>query len=198
MGLYKVPTQNSFSAITDYYNLLARALGQLQENTDDARRALYERAISALTNQLRAFDPPLNESDVVREQRDLAEAILKIEAEARESAHTDAVAPDRPSIVGSGRSASERLPDLYDGARHGHSLPARMQGRFIGVLLLVLTVAAGGAGYWQRYAFASLIAKAVNYLGIDIWSLAVPILAYGIVALIFLYLAVRAWFDVSS
>ena len=51
------------NAMTDYYPLIARAVAGLERNTGDQRRALYERARTALVAQLRGLDPPLTESE---------------------------------------------------------------------------------------------------------------------------------------
>ena len=72
--------------MADYYPLIARAVGGLEKNTGENRRALYERARSALVNQLRGVDPPLNESDITRERLALEESIRKVEAEAAKRA----------------------------------------------------------------------------------------------------------------
>jgi hypothetical protein len=68
--------------MTDYYPLLARAVAGLEKNTGDARRALYERARTALVAQLRNATPAMGESDVTRERLALEEAVRKVEAEA--------------------------------------------------------------------------------------------------------------------
>src|SRR5574341_810238 len=67
--------------MADYYPLISRAVAGLEKNTGDARRALYERARTALVAQLRSVTPALNESDVTRERLALEEAIRKVEAE---------------------------------------------------------------------------------------------------------------------
>src|SRR5215218_5219758 len=68
--------------MADYYPLIARAVAGLEKNTGDARRALYERARTALVAQLRSVNPPLSENDVTRERLALEESIRKVEAEA--------------------------------------------------------------------------------------------------------------------
>src|SRR4051812_1489297 len=68
--------------MADYYPLIARAVAGLEKNTGDGRRALYERARTALVAQLRGVSPALNESDVTRERLALEEAIRKVEADA--------------------------------------------------------------------------------------------------------------------
>ena len=80
--------------MADYYPLIARAVAGLDKNTGENRRALYERARTALVNQLRGVDPPLDESDITRERLALEEAIRKLEVEAAKRARPDPVEPD--------------------------------------------------------------------------------------------------------
>src|SRR5271154_3172934 len=68
--------------MADYHPLIARAVEGLGSRTGEARRALYERARSALVSQLRGIDPPLSEADITRERLALEDAIRKVEAEA--------------------------------------------------------------------------------------------------------------------
>ncbi|HEY4140283.1 MAG TPA: hypothetical protein VGM57_02655 [Pseudolabrys sp.] len=80
--------------MADYYPLIVRAVGGLDKNTGENRRALYERARGALVNQLRSVDPPLNESDITKERLALEESIRKVEAEAAKRAREAAVEPE--------------------------------------------------------------------------------------------------------
>ena len=75
--------------MADYYPLIARAVAGLEKNTGDARRALYERARTALVAQLRSVNPPLSENDVTRERLALEESIRKVEAEAARKTWVD-------------------------------------------------------------------------------------------------------------
>ncbi len=75
--------------MADYYPLIARAVAGLDRNTGENRRALYERARSALVNQLRGVDPPLDESDITRERLALEDAIRRLEADATRRAQPD-------------------------------------------------------------------------------------------------------------
>ena len=82
--------------MADYYPLIARAVGGLDSNTGENRRALYERARGALVNQLRGVDPPLDEDEITRERLALEEAIRRVETEAITHAEpkvTETVAP---------------------------------------------------------------------------------------------------------
>src|SRR3954471_9332606 len=82
--------------MADYYPLIARAVAGLEKNTGDGRRALYERARTALVAQLRSVDPPLNENDVTRERLALEESIRKVEAEAARRNYVD---PAHPALA---------------------------------------------------------------------------------------------------
>jgi hypothetical protein len=104
--------------MTDYRPLLSRAIDALDPNTGEARRAVYDRARTALVNQLRGMNPPLAEADITRERLALEEAIRKIEADAAapppprpQPTPSRATAPSAPD----GRGASDRrLPDTED------------------------------------------------------------------------------------
>jgi hypothetical protein len=67
--------------MTDYYPLLKRAVEGLEKNTGEARRAMYDRARSALLNQLRSSDPPLSEPEITRERLALEESVRRVERE---------------------------------------------------------------------------------------------------------------------
>src|SRR5262245_33319772 len=67
--------------MADYHPLISRAVGALEKNTGENRRAIYDRARSALLAQLRGVTPPLDESDITRERLALEESIRKVEAE---------------------------------------------------------------------------------------------------------------------
>ena len=75
--------------MADYYPLIARAVAGLDKNTGENRRALYERARTALVTQLRGVEPALDESDITRERLALEEAIRKVEAEAAKRTRPD-------------------------------------------------------------------------------------------------------------
>ncbi len=68
--------------MADYYSLLSRAVANLPKSSPPStRRAIYERARKALTNQLRSLKPQLPESDIAREERALDDAVARLEAE---------------------------------------------------------------------------------------------------------------------
>src|SRR5579862_8456394 len=77
--------------MADYYPLIARAIAGLDPSAPgESRRALYERARSALVTQLRSVEPPLSESEITRERLSLEEAIRKVEADAARKARMEA------------------------------------------------------------------------------------------------------------
>ena len=81
--------------MADYYPLIARAISGLDPNAPgEARRALYERARSALIAQLRSVQPPLTESEITRERLALEEAVRKVESEAAQRARDHARSTD--------------------------------------------------------------------------------------------------------
>lgn len=83
--------------MADYYPLVAKAVAGLEKNTGEGRRALYERARSALVAQLRGMsEPPLTEAEITRERLALEEAIRKVEAEAARRGRTETPKPPDP------------------------------------------------------------------------------------------------------
>jgi hypothetical protein len=82
--------------MADYYPLIARAVNGLEKSTGEARRALYERARTALVTQLRGVEPVLSEADITRERLALEEAIRKVEGEAARRPRLDVADPPRP------------------------------------------------------------------------------------------------------
>jgi hypothetical protein len=75
--------------MADYYALIDRAIGGLDKNTGEHRRALYDRARAALVSQLRGVHPALDETDITRERLALEEAIRKVEAETAKRTRVD-------------------------------------------------------------------------------------------------------------
>jgi hypothetical protein len=83
--------------MADYYPLIARAVAALDPNAPgESRRALYERARTALIAQLRSVEPPLTESEITRERLSLEEAVRKVESEAAQRARDAVRSGDRP------------------------------------------------------------------------------------------------------
>ena len=69
--------------MTDYYFLMTRAVSHLPDKTNEARRAIYERARIALHDSLRTFDPPISEAELANVQFALEAAIRRMEQEWR-------------------------------------------------------------------------------------------------------------------
>ena len=94
--------------MADYYPLIARAIAALDPTAPgESRRALYERARTALIAQLRSVQPPLSESEITRERLSLEEAVRKVESEAAQRARE----ASRPS--GGGRSGGSGSGDAF-------------------------------------------------------------------------------------
>jgi hypothetical protein len=73
--------------MVDYTPLIARAVAGLDPSAPgESRRALYERARSALINQLRSVEPPLTDFEITREQMSLEDAVRNVESAAAEAA----------------------------------------------------------------------------------------------------------------
>ena len=84
--------------MAEYYPLIARAVGGLEDKSGEKRRALYERARAALVAQLRSADPALDESQITRERLALEEAIRRVEAETAKADETPASGNATPSL----------------------------------------------------------------------------------------------------
>ena len=97
--------------MTNYYALIAQAVRGLDQNTGEARRALYERARAAQVRQLRAIRPPISESAIAKERLSLETAIRNVETDAARKSGAKPreprpeIAPPRP---GAPRANSDR------------------------------------------------------------------------------------------
>lgn len=65
--------------MADYYPLIARAIEGLSEQSAQMRASIYERARTALLEQLTSLDPPLSEADIDRERLSLDDAMARVE-----------------------------------------------------------------------------------------------------------------------
>lgn len=74
--------------MADYRELLRRAISALPENNGAARRAVYEKARTALVGQLRAITPPLPARDITQHRLQLEDCIRQVEQEASEAVIT--------------------------------------------------------------------------------------------------------------
>lgn len=95
--------------MADYYPLIARAIAGLDPSASgETRRALYERARTALIGQLRIVQPALSEAEITRERLALEDAVRRVEADAAKRARSEpprAEARPRPEL-----SARDRDP----------------------------------------------------------------------------------------
>ena len=71
--------------MADYRELLRRAISALPENNGAARRAVYEKARTALVGQLRAITPPLPAREITQHRLQLEDCIREVEQEASEA-----------------------------------------------------------------------------------------------------------------
>jgi hypothetical protein len=126
--------------MTDYYPLIGRAVNGLDKNTGENRRALYERARTALVNQLRSVEPALDESDITRERLALEDAIRRVEADAVKHTRPDAAessdqqksildqglrgfretVADAESLGGAAAAANRSAHEVYDAVPGDH------------------------------------------------------------------------------
>jgi hypothetical protein len=106
--------------MADYHPLIARAVEGLSDRSPEMRRAVYERARSALLAQLRSLDPPLSEADIGRESASLETAIARVE-DGYGSASLSASAPlPAPTSL----SAPANLPEPAPGTAPADPGPA--------------------------------------------------------------------------
>jgi class 3 adenylate cyclase len=105
-----VPARGDGHSMT-YHQLITRAVDELDRNTGEARRALYERARNALLAQLRSNKPVLVLADIIKERRALEEAIGNVEADAARKLRTEtqelrSAAPPRRTPDGGAQAPS--------------------------------------------------------------------------------------------
>jgi trimethylamine:corrinoid methyltransferase-like protein len=63
--------------MADYYSVIANAISRSSSQTDEDRRAIYERARTALREALRDYEPPLLANELVA----LEAAVCRLEAD---------------------------------------------------------------------------------------------------------------------
>jgi hypothetical protein len=149
--------------MADYYPLIARAVQGLADTSSETRRAVYDRARTALVAQLRNLDPPLSERDIEIERASLDDAIARVEADFatsvpefanlqasagtaaahRHSAEAPAaVAPSDPDVAERPRVESRPHPGIKTGSR-GRTV-------VLGTVLALVIAAIAGLAFWQR------------------------------------------------
>jgi hypothetical protein len=115
--------------MADYYPLISRAVAGLEKNTGEARRTLYERARTALVDQLRGATPSLSESDITRERLALEEAIRKVEAESARRMRFETPKPDVAAARSSDSTARRREERPREREAERSRSPERERGR---------------------------------------------------------------------
>ncbi len=120
--------------MADYYPLIARAIAGLDPSAPgESRRALYERARTALISQLRSVQPPLSEAEITRERLALEDAVRRVEADAvrRAASLSDAARPEsrgRPESPVSAPSSSAPSPSASSPPATSRPAPPRRDG----------------------------------------------------------------------
>lgn len=110
--------------MADYYPLLARAISSLPQNNAEARKAVFDRARTALLRQLRGVDPPLPEGEITRERLSLEEAIRRLEAEATPQDNVPDNAPADEPLAEAVPSEPAAAPDAPEPAEVTETAPA--------------------------------------------------------------------------
>jgi hypothetical protein len=91
-----------------HYSLIARAVERLDKSNAEARRAVYERARTAVA-QLRSNQPALLDADITKECLALEEAIRQVEAEAARNSLRETRAEPRSPVPSEGTSDVEKI-----------------------------------------------------------------------------------------
>ena len=136
--------------MADYYPLLARAVGSLNPNTSEQRRALYDRARKTLVDQLRKQDPTLANTDVKAESAALDAAIQRVERDFMRRAAPPPASPPRQSRPGPVHEAAAEaagyrdLPPLTDTGKRWRILAG------VGVVALLLIGGVAAYTYLPR------------------------------------------------
>jgi hypothetical protein len=91
-----------------HYSLIARAVERLDKSNGEARRAVYERARTAVA-QLRSNQPALLDADITKECLALEEAIRQVEAEAARNSLRETRAEPRSPVPSEGTSDVEKI-----------------------------------------------------------------------------------------
>jgi predicted ester cyclase len=68
--------------VAEYHSIISKAVGELDLNTEQARRRLYERARAALHSEMQTAYPPFRRFEIAAQEMSLKMAIEAVEAEA--------------------------------------------------------------------------------------------------------------------
>jgi lipoprotein-anchoring transpeptidase ErfK/SrfK len=129
--------------MVDYFSILVRAVAELNPNSGERRRVLYERARKALAEKFRAGAPQLSDTDLRAESAALEAAIRRIEADyARRAAASQPNPADATYDMPA--EAYQDRPPLKD-TRKRLGIVAGAFG-----VLIVLLAGAAVYSYWPR------------------------------------------------
>jgi hypothetical protein len=92
----------------DYYPLVARAVSRLEQDTPNARQALFAQLRRVLIDQLRIGQPSASTTDIMRERAALEVAIQKIQPALLAPSKRQTAPPHAPKAVQSGSNATSR------------------------------------------------------------------------------------------
>jgi hypothetical protein len=150
--------------MADFYPILARAVAGLSDPSPEARRAIYERARTALLTQLRSLDPPLGEAEIMRERLSLDEAMARIEAEHGDAPappplpeHAEIAPPEPPRAPDPPPRQDEALPGPLDQPvlrpriappREKRVSPGHVRTAIVGGGIALAVIAIAGAAYY--------------------------------------------------
>src|SRR5437763_7426158 len=117
--------------MAEYYAVLSKAIAGLSNTSPETRRAVYDKARSALVSQLRAIEPPLATAEISRQRLELEEAVRRVEREIqsgvmpaapRSTTSLPPVQPlatrQAPSPEGSSNDARRTPQDMFRQAIH--------------------------------------------------------------------------------
>lgn len=164
--------------MADYQPLISRAVEALSDKSPAMRRAVYDRARTALQEQLRAVEPPLSEGDIARERLALDQAIDRVEAEHRPAQPKGFAVPTpvrRPvpaTADGDGmpvfpdEASSSRDRDDGRGSEQERSEPSRERPR-----VEPRSAASTGPGRFRTIAVGVVLAIVIAAIAVVAWLL---------------------------
>jgi hypothetical protein len=157
--------------MADYYPVIARAVSRLPSKTDEARHAIYERARTALQENLRTHEPPLSPPELAIEQFALEAAISEVESKLRRSTRKEvtlslrALSLSVQELIRWGRETlGDNISIIRNSLRSGKAtkfinaeiterwttIVQRMNWKETTVLIILILAALAAIGFWPR------------------------------------------------